>query len=96
MALSSGVPQCGRAYQQWYDCRLEACVDCFDDRDFAKCYQNAGKSACKKAFDAVTPSCGGQAAVSKAESFCFGDHILYGPLISQCVGFGDGGADAGP
>lgn len=91
MAITTGLAQCGKAYQQWYDCRLEACIDCSDDRDYARCISSADKGACAKAYGNVTPSCGGQGPLTKAESFCYGDHILYGPVVAQCVGAGDGG-----
>ncbi len=91
MAVVTGLPSCGRTYEQWYDCRLEACADCNDDREYARCVSAADKGACKKAFDAVAPACGGQAVLTKADSACFGDSILYGPIYYQCVGAPDGG-----
>lgn len=95
MEIQTGLSACGRAYQQWYDCRLEACIDCFDDRDYARCISSADKGACAKAYNNVIPSCGGQGTLTKAESTCYGDHVLYGPVVAHCVGAVDGGVDGG-
>ncbi|MBS2017188.1 MAG: hypothetical protein JST00_30165 [Deltaproteobacteria bacterium] len=95
MAVVSGIPGCGRAYQQWYDCRLEACVDCFDDRDYVRCVDDADKGACAKALATLAPSCGGQGALASASTTCFGNDVITGPIVAQCVGSVDGGPDGG-
>ena len=94
IAIRSGIPACGKAYQQWYDCRLEACIDCGDDRDYARCLSSADKGACAKAYANVPSSCGGQGAVSSAESACeMSDALsgLHGAIIAQCADTPDGG-----
>jgi len=94
IAIRSGLPACGKAYQQWYDCRFEACIDCADDREYSRCLATANKTACAKAFDNVPLSCGGIEGASAAETACNSSDSLsglHGAIIAQCVDTPDGG-----
>jgi hypothetical protein len=96
IAIASGNEACGKAYQNWYDCRFEACVGCEDDDvSFQKCLAAASKSACKKAFDAVTSVCTGP-TIADAETACQSDKLIFeGAVRAQCIGLVDGGTDGG-
>ena len=94
IAIRSGLPACGKAYQQWYDCRFEACIDCGDDRDYSRCLATANKTACAKAFDNVPLSCGGIEGAAAAETACSSSDTLsglHGAIIAQCADTPDGG-----
>ena len=94
IAVASGVPACGRAYQQWRSCYLEACSECpdGDQAAFSKCTTAANKGACKGAFDDVVPKCGGNEIVGDAEEACKGEkYIFEGPIRAQCIGLAEGG-----
>ena len=58
IAIASGNEKCGQSYQNWFDCRFEACTDCpnGDTAALQKCLSAASKGACKTAFDASAPS----------------------------------------
>lgn len=91
--IASGKEACGKAYQNWFDCRFEACNDCpqGDTAALQKCLGAASKSACKKAFDDVSTVCG-DTTVADAETACNGDKFVFeGPIRAQCIGFTDGG-----
>lgn len=88
IAIASGSESCGKSYQQWYECRFEACAGCppNDDVALVKCLATASKAACKSAFDAVSTICGDQ-AIGDAETACSGDkYIFEAPVKAQCVG----------
>lgn len=88
IAVASGSDACGKAYQQWYSCRPEACVGC-PDGDSAllqKCLSAASKGPCKKAFDGVTAVCG-DLVIADAETKCDGNKFVFeGPIRAQCIG----------
>ena len=99
IALASGLgatkgDACGKAYQNWFDCRFEACTDCpnGDSAAFQKCAGLASKAACKAAAADVGTVCG-QTEVGNAETACQGDKFVFeGPIKAQCIaGTGDGG-----
>jgi hypothetical protein len=93
IAIASGKEACGKAYQQWRTCYLEACTDCpdGDSNAFSKCVTAANKKACKKAFDDVVPSCGDVDTAANAETACDGEkYVFEGPIRAQCIGLGDG------
>ncbi len=85
--LVSGKPDCGRAYQQYGDCTLEACLEkCTTQSDFAACRQDAAvlTGACKGAIDAVTSACG--ASVASYETACRGTTYTFeGPIKVACI-----------
>lgn len=88
IAIASGSDGCGRAYQQWFDCRFEACADCSDGDSAAlqKCMAAASKGSCKKAIDAVTLTCGGS-VIADSETACDGaKYVFEGPIRAQCIG----------
>ena len=85
--------KCGQSYQNWFDCRFEACAECPDGDTAAlqKCLSAASKGACKKAFDDVGTICGDQ-EISDAETACNGDKFVFeGPIKGQCIGLAEGG-----
>ncbi|MBX3192010.1 MAG: hypothetical protein KF819_33780 [Labilithrix sp.] len=93
IAVATGNAACGKAYQNWYDCRIEACIDCEDNGSrFAQCLSVANKSACKAAFDNVGTICG-DVEIANAEQACVSSkYVFEGPVRAQCIGLGDGGA----
>jgi len=94
VAIASGREACGRAAQQWRDCYVEACSDCSTgEKDwFQKCSELAKVGACKKAFDALVPSCGDAQTLAAAEAACDGATFVFeGPIRAQCIGLTDGG-----
>ena len=96
IAVASGKEACGKTYQQWRACYLEACSDgaC---GDFSQCVALANKKMCKKAFDAVPIACGGVEAAAAAETACDGEkYVFEGSIRALCIGLsdaGDGGGD---
>jgi hypothetical protein len=88
IAIASGNQACGKSYQNWFDCRFEACTDCAagDTAALQKCLTAASKGACKNAFDAVGTICG-DTAIGDAETACSGDKFVFeGPIKAQCIG----------
>jgi len=93
IAIASANEKCGQSYQNWFDCRFEACTDCpnGDTAALQKCLSAASKKACKPAFDAVGTVCG-DTVIGDAETACNGDKFVFeGPIKAQCVGLTDGG-----
>jgi hypothetical protein len=91
----SAADKCGQSYQNWFDCRFEACADCpsGDTAALQKCLSAASKAGCKKAFDAVSTVCGDQ-VISDAETACDGDKFVFeGPIKGQCIGLSTDGGD---
>jgi hypothetical protein len=88
IAIASGMTACGKSYQNWFDCRFEACTDCAagDTAALQKCLTAASKGPCKAAFDAVSTVCG-DATIVNAETACNGDKFVFeGPIKLQCIG----------
>lgn len=95
IAVASGRDACGRAYQQWTACYLEACTGC--PGMFSGCVSTANMHQCRKAFEAVVPSCGGREVAAAAEKACdFDEYRFEGTIRAQCIGLGDAGSDGGP
>ncbi len=95
IAIASGKEACGKAYQQWRSCYLEACKDCADgdQNAFSKCVTAANKKSCKKAFDDVVgpAGCGDAQTAGDAETACEGKkYVFEGGITAQCIGLGDG------
>jgi hypothetical protein len=93
IAIASGNEKCGQSYQNWFDCRFEACADCpsGDSAALQKCLSAASKGGCKKAFDDVGTICGDQ-AIGDAETACDGTKFVFeGPIRAQCIGLAEGG-----
>jgi hypothetical protein len=93
IAIASGNDACGKSYQQWFDCRFEACADCpsGDTTSLQKCLTAASKGGCKAAFDAVGTVCG-DAAIGDYETACDGvKYVFEGPIKAQCIGLSEGG-----
>jgi hypothetical protein len=93
IAIASNNEKCGQSYQNWFDCRFEACTDCpnGDTAALQKCLTAASKGACKGAFDKVGTVCG-DTAIGDAETACNGDKFVFeGPIKAQCIGLKEGG-----
>jgi hypothetical protein len=93
IAIASANDKCGQAYQQWFDCRFEACGDCptGDSAAFQKCLPLANKAACKDAFDNVSTVCT-DAVVGDAETTCNNvKYVFEAPIKAQCIGLAEGG-----
>jgi hypothetical protein len=93
IAIASKNDKCGQSYQNWFDCRFEACTDCAngDTAALQKCLTAASKGACKKAFDDVGTVCG-DTEIGDAETACQGDkYVFEGPIKAQCIGLKEGG-----
>jgi hypothetical protein len=93
IAIASGSDACGQSYQNWFDCRFEACATCpnGDSAALQKCLSAASKSACKKAHDDVTTVCTAR-AINDAETACEGGKFVFeGPIRAQCIGMKEGG-----
>ncbi|MDB4935374.1 MAG: hypothetical protein JWP87_2346 [Labilithrix sp.] len=93
IALASGSEACGHSYQNWFDCRFQACADCpnGDTAALQKCLSAASKSACKKAFDDVGTVCTDR-GITDAETTCDGMKFVFeGPIRAQCIGLPEGG-----
>ncbi len=92
VAQHTGSDLCGRAYQQLYQCTVQACSGCAPGGE-AACAAQASKAgaACGAATNATIAACGGGANVASAESFCKGMKYLFeGPIKTQCVLGGPG------
>jgi hypothetical protein len=93
IAIASGSDKCGQAYQNWFDCRFQACADCpnGDTAALQKCLSAASKGACKPAFNAVTTVCT-DTVIGEAEGKCQGSKFVFeGPIKAQCIGLQEGG-----
>jgi hypothetical protein len=87
IAIASGNDNCGKAYQQWFECGFEACADCAPgDQVRQTCRINANKGACKTALMNVGAVCG-DVEIGDAETVCQGvSYIFEGPIKAQCIG----------
>jgi hypothetical protein len=90
IAIASSNVNCGKAYQNWFDCRFEACTDCpsGDTAALQKCLSDASKAggACNNAFTAVDTVCT-STVITDAETACTGTSFVFeGPIKAQCVG----------
>jgi hypothetical protein len=83
--LASNNEKCGKSYQNWFDCRFEACADCPNDQtSLSKCLSAASKGACKAANDNVLTQCG--STIGDYETACSGDkYVFEGPIKAQCI-----------
>lgn len=93
IAIASGSDTCGQSYQNWFDCRFQACADCpnGDTAALQKCLSAASRGACKTAFNAVTTVCT-DAVIGDAETKCQGSKFVFeGPIRAQCIGLQEGG-----
>jgi hypothetical protein len=79
---------CGRAYQQYQDCTLTACLaKCTTQEDFAACRadQTVLTTACQKAVTDLINVCG-QDKISQYETACQGTTYTFeGPIKVMCV-----------
>jgi len=97
--IQSGKEECGKAYQQVSDCRLEACITkCKTQDEFSACLQDGQAiftGPCKESYDAMDTACG--TSLQAYETACQGKAWTFeGPIKVQCVGTaktdaGDGG-----
>jgi hypothetical protein len=91
IAIASGNTTCGKAYQNWFDCRFEACAGCpSGDPSLQTCLASASKAggACYAAFQAVDTTCGAT-AIGNAEALCddpSAKYVFEGPIKAQCIG----------
>lgn len=88
VGIASGNESCGKAYQNWVDCRFKACAGCGskDVTGVQRCLSAASTGACKPAFDSVGSICG-EKVIADAEAACKGDQFVFeGPIKAQCIG----------
>ena len=94
----SGKEACGRSYQQFQDCTIDACLkDCKTQADFTKCRQDATvlTTSCKDAFAAVKTDCG-EKTIGSYETACKGTTYTFeGPIKVLCITGTSGTVDAG-
>jgi len=83
----SGKESCGRAYQQFQTCLMDACLkDCKTQADFTACRgdQRVLTTACKGAAEAIRTECG--SGISAYETACKGTSYTFdGPIKVACV-----------
>lgn len=80
IGIAANDVECGRSYQQWYECELYVC----GGGDPA-CQQRARKCECKDLLDAVGVVCGTK--VTNAETACSSaKYTIEGPIKAQCIG----------
>lgn len=88
--IVSGSFACGRAYQQFQACTVEACTTrCTTQAEFNQCRQDATvlTTACKSAYDALKKECG--ADLAKYQNACRGTTYTFeGPIRVSCIGTG--------
>lgn len=93
----SGKEACGRAYQQFQDCTIQACLkDCKTQAEFTKCRQDGTvlTTSCKDALAALKTECG-EKTVGQYETACKGTTYTFeGPIKVLCI-TGAGATDAG-
>ena len=86
--LASGNEACGRAYQQFQDCTIDACLkDCQTQAEFTKCRQDATvlTTSCKSAFDSLKSTCG-ESNIGAYEQKCKGTTYTFeGPIKRACL-----------
>lgn len=84
----TGSQACGKAYQQYGDCTLQAClVSCTTQTEFTRCRQDQAvlSTSCKGAYEALTAACGGS-SLSAAQTACRGTTYSFeGPIKVACV-----------
>lgn len=92
----SGNDACGKAYQQWTSCLLEACDKCTTDTERQTCQTDAQEAgaACGDASDALGKACG--AKINTYISACrIGQYTWDAAITKLCIeGPKDGGTDA--
>jgi hypothetical protein len=85
--IVSGSEACGRSYQQFQDCTVQAClVDCTTQSDFTACRQDARvlDTSCKNAFEAVKHDCD-ETKIGQYETACKGTTFTFeGPIKVAC------------
>lgn len=89
IGIATNNANCGKAYQNWFDCRFEACSDCAAGNSAAlqKCLSDASKAgkACNAAFTNVDTVCTTN-GISDAETKCNGvKYVFEGPIKAQCI-----------
>lgn len=84
----SNSEACGRAYNQFQQCTLEACLkDCQTQSEFTKCRQDQSvlTTSCKDAYAALQNSCG--SSLGSYQSKCRGTSYTFeGPIKVLCIG----------
>jgi uncharacterized membrane protein len=93
----TGNDGCGKAYQNWFDCRFDACNDCAsgDTAALQACLAAASKAgaSCKKAFD---PPIGVTPVLGEAYPLCLAPILVYeGPSRGLGMVCPEGAPDAG-
>jgi hypothetical protein len=86
IAIASGNASCGKAYQNWFDCRFEACAACAQ-ADLSTCLDAASQAggACVNAVNNVSTVCG--SAITAADTACQGTSFVFeGAIKAQCIG----------
>ena len=84
----SGSEACGRAYQQYQDCTVDAClVNCTTQAEFTQCRQDQAvlTTSCKGALENVKSACG-ETNIGQYETACKGTTYTFeGPIKVMCV-----------
>ncbi len=101
--IVSGSFDCGRAYQQYSKCLVDACTkDCKTQAEYQACRTDPDVLTviCKDVSDAVITACGPKTELSKFEAACKNAAYAWqGPVKILCVTgpatVPDAGADAG-
>ena len=86
IAIASGSATCGKAYQNWFDCRFQACAGCAQ-ASLSACLTAASQAggACVNAVNNVGTVCG--SAISAADTACQGTSFVFeGAIKAQCIG----------
>lgn len=98
IAAASRSEECGRAYQQYQDCLVEACtIQCTTQSEYTACRQDERvlTTSCRAATERVRTSCGN--GLSGYETTCKGTSYTFeGPIKAMCItGLGATLSDAG-
>lgn len=88
--LVSGSEACGRAYQQFQGCLVQACrnAECSDAQKVAACRQDQRvySTSCKGAVEALIGACGSVEALQAHEQACKNTQYTWdGPIKQACI-----------
>lgn len=95
--IQTGSVECGRAYQQYSECRLQACLaECKTQEEFSACLQDTTaiyQGPCAASVKNAIDTCGDN--IDAAETACKNTAYTFdAPIKSQCV-TGGSQVDAG-
>lgn len=85
IAVRTGSNACGKAYQNFFDCRLVACADCASTAMNQCLTAAANGTVCASYLNDVATVCGD--AIDDAEQACEGtSYIFEGAVKALCIG----------